>query len=62
MMENPRKYMMAKVETIDAGIARPGMIVARRFRRKRKMITTTRPAARTRVSSASRMERLTKVD
>ena len=45
LIEKPRKYMIAKVATMDVGIARPGMIVARRFRRKTKMITTTSPAA-----------------
>ena len=54
--------MIAKVATMDVGIARPGMIVARRFRRKTKMITTTRPAAMSRVSSASWIERCTKID
>ena len=38
------------------------MIVARRFRRKRKMMITTSPAARISVSSASRIERETKID
>ena len=50
--------MIAKVATMDVGIARPGMMVARRLRRKTKMITTTRPAARISVSSASWIERL----
>ena len=38
------------------------MIVARRFRRKTKMRITTSPAASISVSSASRMERETKID
>ena len=54
--------MIANVATMEVGIASPGMIVARRFLRKTKMITTTRPAAMSRVSSASWMERCTKID
>ena len=45
LIEKPRKYMIANVATMDVGIASPGMIVARKFRRKRKMMITTRPAA-----------------
>ena len=45
LMEKPMKYMMANAATMDVGIARPGMIVARRLRRKMKMMTTTRQAA-----------------
>ena len=41
LMEKPRKYMTAKVATMDVGIASPGMIVARRFRRNTKMMSTT---------------------
>src|SRR2546422_5748798 len=41
LIEKPRKYMMANVATIDAGIASPGITVARRFRRNTKMINTT---------------------
>ena len=33
--------MIANVATMDVGIARPGMIVARRFRRNTKMMITT---------------------
>jgi len=62
LIENPRKYITANVATMEAGIARPGMTVARKFRRKTKMITTTSAAAISSVSSASRIERLTKVD
>jgi len=62
LIEKPRKYMMANVATMDVGIASPGMIVARRFRRNTKMITTTSPAAISSVSSASWMERCTKMD
>ncbi len=54
--------MIANADTIDAGIAMPGMIVARRFLRNRKMMTITRPAAISRVSSASVIERRTKVE
>ena len=56
------KYMMANADTIDVGIARPGMIVARKLRRKRKMMTTTSRAAISKVSSASLMERFTNID
>ena len=45
LIEKPRKYMIAKVAMMDVGIARPGMIVARRLRRKMKMMTTTSAAA-----------------
>ena len=62
LMENPRKYITAKVATIDVGMARPGMIVARRFLRNRKMITITSPAAISSVSCASVIERRTKSD
>ena len=62
LIEKPRKYMIAKVETIDAGIAIPGIMVARRFRRNRKMMTITSPAAISSVSWASVIERRTKVD
>ena len=54
--------MMANVATMDVGIARPGMMVARKLRRKMKMMMTTSPAARSSVSSASRMARDTKTD
>ncbi len=54
--------MIANVATMDVGIARPGMIVARRFRRKMKMMITTSAAAMSSVSSASRIERDTKID
>ena len=53
LIENPMKYMIANVATMDVGIARPGMMVARRLRRKTKMMITTRIAAMSRVSSAS---------
>jgi len=43
-------------------MASPGMIVARRLRRKTKMIRTTRKPARIRVSSASRIDRRTKIE
>ncbi len=59
LIEKSRKYITAKVAMIEAGIARPGMMVARTFRRKRKMMNTTSTAASTRVSSASLIERLT---
>src|SRR2546423_14719709 len=44
LIEKPRKYMIANVAMIDAGIASPGMIVARTFRKNTKMISTTRIA------------------
>ena len=50
------------VATMEVGIARPGMMVARKLRRKMKMMITTSPAARSSVSSASRMDRDTKTD
>jgi hypothetical protein len=59
LMEKPRKYIAANVETIEAGIARPGMMVARRFRRNTKMMRITSPAAMSSVSWASRMDRRT---
>src|SRR3954468_23237979 len=62
LIENPMKYMMANAATMDVGIARPGMMVALRLRKKMKMITTTRRAAISRVSCASLIERLTKID
>ena len=43
-------------------MANAGIRVARKFRRNRKMITTTSTAASTRVRSASAIERLTKTD
>src|ERR1041384_1725516 len=46
LIEKSRKYITAKVAMIDAGIASPGMKVALAFRRKRKMISTTRKAGR----------------
>ena len=62
LIENPRKYITANVVTIDVGIASPGMIVARKFRRNTKMIRITRIAAITSVSCASLMERVTNTD
>ena len=62
LIEKPMKYMIANVATMDVGIARPGMIVARRLRRKMKMMITTSRAAISRVSSASLIERLTNID
>src|SRR2546428_9467234 len=53
LIEKPRKYMMANVATIDAGIASPGITVARTFRRNTKMINTTRIAAIRSVRRAS---------
>ena len=43
----------AKVPMIDIGTARLGMIVADRFRRKRKITITTRAIARSRVNCMS---------
>src|SRR6059036_4584 len=62
LIEKPRKYMMANVATIDAGIASPGITVARRFRRNTKMINTTRIAAIRRVRRASLIECVTNTD
>ena len=47
---------------MEAGIARPGMIVARTLRRNRKITITTRMPAMTSVSSASLIERLMNMD
>ncbi len=58
-MEKPRKYITAKVAMIDVGIARPGMIVARRFLRNTKMMMITSTAAISSVSCASLIERVT---
>ena len=52
----------AKVAMMDAGIARPGMMVARTLRRKMKMITTTRNPASSSVSCASLIDRVTYID
>ena len=54
--------MIAKVATMDAGIASPGMIVARMFRKKTKMINTTRMAAMSNVSRASSIECVTNTE
>ena len=54
--------MIANVEMTDAGIARPGMIVARMFRRNTKMIKTTRIAAISNVRRASLIECVTNSD
>ena len=62
LIEKPRKYMIANVDTIDVGIASPGMIVARKLRRKTKMISTTRIAAITSVRRASLIECVTNTD
>ena len=62
LIEKPRKYMIANVATIDAGIASPGMIVARTFRKNTKMINTTRMAAMSNVSRASLIECVTNTD
>jgi hypothetical protein len=62
LMEKPMKYMMANVDTIEVGMASPGMIVARRLRRNTKMMTTTSSAAMISVSCASVMECFTKID
>ncbi len=62
LIEKPRKYMIANVATMDAGIARPGMIVARTLRRNTKMIRTTRIAAMSSVRRASPIECVTNTD
>src|SRR5712692_989147 len=62
LIEKPRKYMIANVATIDAGIASPGMIVARTLRRNTKMINTTRIAAMSNVRRASLIECVTNTD
>ena len=60
LIVKPSAYMTPNAAMIDVGMARPGMSVARRFRRKTKMMMTTRIAARTSVSSASRIDARTK--
>ena len=62
LIENPRKYITANVDTIDVGMANAGMIVARMFLRNTKMMSTTRTAATMSVSSASVIERFTKTE
>ncbi len=47
------RYITAKVPTIDMGSARLGIIVARTFRRNRKITSTTNPSARTNVNLTS---------
>ena len=54
--------MIANVATMDAGIASPGITVARRFRRNTKMISTTRIAAMSSVRRASLIECVTKTE
>ncbi len=49
----PNAYMTTKVPTSDIGRARLGMIVADRFRRKRKMTRTTRQRVRSSVNLTS---------
>ena len=55
----PSRYMTAKVPTSDIGSARAGMVVARTFRRKRKITITTRQSARNRVNFTSATEAFT---
>src|SRR5213594_428865 len=62
LMEKPRKYMIANTDTIDAGIASPGITVARRFRKNTKMISTTRIAAIRSVRRASLIECVTNTE
>ena len=62
LIEKPRKYRIANTVMIDVGIASPGMIVARRLRRKTKMISTTRIAAMNSVRRASLIECVTNTD
>ena len=49
----PSRYITAKVPTSDIGSARLGIMVAREFRRKRKITITTRQSARKRVNFTS---------
>ena len=44
-MEKPRAAMIAKEPMIETGIATSGISVARQFRRKRKIMSTTSTAA-----------------
>jgi len=61
LIEKPRKYMIANVATIDAGIASPGMIVARRFQ-EHEDDQHDEDAAISNVSRASLIECLTNTD
>src|SRR5579885_1834619 len=53
---NPKRYMAAKVPTIDKGTERLGMMVAGKVRKKRKMTATTSATASTSSSSTSATE------
>ena len=50
---NPRRYMPPNVPMIESGIAALGMSVARTFRRKIKITSTTSTTARSSVNSMS---------
>jgi phosphoribosylanthranilate isomerase len=49
----PSRYMAAKVPMIESGTAAPGISVAERLRRNRKMTMITRHTVSTRVNSTS---------
>ncbi len=49
LMVNPKKYINPNAATIEVGMARAGMIVAFKLRSAKKMMSTTRPAARSSV-------------
>ena len=49
----PSRYITANVPMMENGTASPGIIVAERFRRNRKMTITTRAMVRTSVNSTS---------
>jgi len=58
LTEKPRAYMAAKVPMMERGSARLGMMVADRFRRKRKMTMITRPMVSSRVNLTSATDSL----
>src|SRR4030042_1371198 len=49
----PRRYMTEKVPMMDIGSVKLGMIVADKFRRKRKITRTTKHVVRNRVNLTS---------
>ena len=57
LTEKPRAWKAANVPTMETGIAREGMMVARQLRRKRRMTRTTRAKATKIVSSTSATDR-----
>src|ERR1700693_1486213 len=52
----PSRYIAANVPTIDKGTTTPGITVADRLRRNRKITITTRQTVKTSVNSTSRID------